>query len=306
MAKRGAAPLCSTSQLRTLVGVCLWGACYFALLGGRHPSAAWHVESEPAAGATDYMRVMTQFEEQVGGPMQFATRAPELKPLEQRYQDALMLVDSPKSSHRREDRAHEERERRALEAAVEAERTRHALALEASQQQLSASGRVNAALGALLEKVRPGQLLGAAAQPYGQLEAAESAWGPRESAYHRLWSERLGLPLVVHHTWKSTRIPQGLLPQVQTWRGVRGWRHVLHTDADNMELVRTRYPRLLPLYSRLSPIQQADVARMLIMHAYGGVYVDLDMQRIRPLEVLLHRLREAGAGVVLGAEPAEH
>ena len=62
-----------------------------------------------------------------------------------------------------------------------------------------------------------------------------------------------------------------------------GW-----TDADNLALVDTHYPELSALYRRYPyAIQRVDMIRYLILHRYGGVYVDLDMECFRCIEDLL-------------------
>ena len=60
------------------------------------------------------------------------------------------------------------------------------------------------------------------------------------------------------------------------------------TDADNLELVRAHYRQFYDFYRQLAPpIKQADFARFLYMHRFGGVYVDLDFVCLKNLEPLL-------------------
>ena len=46
--------------------------------------------------------------------------------------------------------------------------------------------------------------------------------------------------------------------------------------------VRSQYEWFLPVFLELSPVQRADVARLLYMHAYGGVYAGAVPPRAPP------------------------
>jgi hypothetical protein len=72
----------------------------------------------------------------------------------------------------------------------------------------------------------------------------------------------------------------------ETWRrDYPEWTYVLWTDVDNRRLVEQHYPSLLPTYLALpKEIYRADMVRPLYLHAFGGIYVDLDTDSIRPLQ----------------------
>ena len=55
--------------------------------------------------------------------------------------------------------------------------------------------------------------------------------------------------------------------------------HVRWSDADNRALVAARYPHLLAMYDSLFlTVQKTDVARLLYLHAFGGLYADADYE----------------------------
>ena len=57
------------------------------------------------------------------------------------------------------------------------------------------------------------------------------------------------------------------------------------TDADNRALIENDYPWFLPTYDAYDvPIKRADAARYFILHKFGGIYADLDMACLRPLD----------------------
>ena len=106
------------------------------------------------------------------------------------------------------------------------------------------------------------------------------SWRPLDA------SAALPIPRVVHQTWPSRELPAKLASFVRSWHRLQPhWGYRLHTDSDNQELVKSRYEWLWPHYAAMTSIQQADVARLLYMHAFGGVYADLDVELLQPLHL---------------------
>jgi len=63
------------------------------------------------------------------------------------------------------------------------------------------------------------------------------------------------------------------------------WEYVLWTDEDNLELVKTRFPEWLETYQSLPKnIFRVDMVRNFYMYAFGGVYADLDLEPLKPIE----------------------
>ena len=99
------------------------------------------------------------------------------------------------------------------------------------------------------------------------------------------------IPRIIHQSWKDENIPFDVYQRcwVESWAAMHpGWQRMFWTDADNLELVRVHYPQFHDFYRELTPpIKQADFARFLYLHHFGGVYVDLDFVCLRNLEPLL-------------------
>ncbi|KAJ3330023.1 hypothetical protein HDU76_006646 [Blyttiomyces sp. JEL0837] len=66
---------------------------------------------------------------------------------------------------------------------------------------------------------------------------------------------------------------------------------IIHTKEDCDELVSSKYAWLQDIYEEMSPIEQADLLRLLVVHAYGGIYADLD---VYPSTNFTNTLMEAG------------
>lgn len=63
---------------------------------------------------------------------------------------------------------------------------------------------------------------------------------------------------------------------------------LLWTDADVDEWIATNYPWFLEVFRGYRhPVQRADAFRYFVLHAYGGVYADLDYELMLPLDSFL-------------------
>ncbi|TPX34705.1 hypothetical protein SmJEL517_g02673 [Synchytrium microbalum] len=66
------------------------------------------------------------------------------------------------------------------------------------------------------------------------------------------------------------------------------WEYRLWTDEDNDRIVHEHYVWFLPTYKSFKkPILKVDSVRYMYMHRYGGVYADLDVECLRPMDSLL-------------------
>ena len=113
-----------------------------------------------------------------------------------------------------------------------------------------------------------------------------------------------GVPKILHQSWSGCQLKANHAGWRETCARMHpDWQLVLWTDADNRELVRTRAPWLLKTYDAYDkPIKRADAVRLLYLHTFGGVYLDLDHACLRPLSAL--GLNNTSAAMV-GADDAD-
>lgn len=94
------------------------------------------------------------------------------------------------------------------------------------------------------------------------------------------------IPRVLHHIWVGPPMPDRLAPYVQSWRDLHpAWEHVMWTGfdwLDNQHLYDTA-ERITAHVGQL----RADLARYEVLYKHGGVYVDCDMEALRPIDALL-------------------
>eukprot|EP00039_Didymoeca_costata_P020503 m.341483 g.341483 ORF g.341483 m.341483 type:complete len:322 (-) comp20145_c0_seq1:34-999(-) len=122
-------------------------------------------------------------------------------------------------------------------------------------------------------------------------------WVPRTKVYPPQYDPceksslpcRLHIPKIIHQTYKTAELPAAWKDSPALWKKFHpGWEYKLWTDVDNRKLIEDDYPWFLRQYDAYPhPIQRADAVRYFILHKYGGVYVDMDVQPIRNIEPML-------------------
>lgn len=96
----------------------------------------------------------------------------------------------------------------------------------------------------------------------------------------------------VHQIWfqGADRAPERYAAKRYSWHHHHPrWRHRVWDARTIGRLIDKHYPQYRTWYHTALPlmIQQIDVAKVFIMHRYGGVYADMDSQALRPLDPLL-------------------
>lgn len=110
------------------------------------------------------------------------------------------------------------------------------------------------------------------------------------------------IPKRLHFTWKTTALPRPMQAYYDAWRRLHpGWDVRLWTDDSMRAFVAEAYPDFLPVYdSYPKMIQRADAFRYLVLGRLGGIYADLDVEPLQPVDDLLQY------AAFLGIEPLEH
>ena len=111
------------------------------------------------------------------------------------------------------------------------------------------------------------------------------------------------IPRIFHQTWDSETIPKQFMPWIRSWTQHHPqWQYWFWTPDDVRCLLRQRYPDFLHLYDKYpTMLQRADVMRYFVLYTFGGVYADLDMQCLKPIDPLLFN-----RSCVFSEEPYEH
>ncbi|POR32465.1 Glycosyltransferase, DXD sugar-binding region [Tolypocladium paradoxum] len=93
-----------------------------------------------------------------------------------------------------------------------------------------------------------------------------------------------GIPNIVHQVWKTADVrtySTDVKASHESWKAMLeplNYTVKLWTDDDVLQLVKSKYAWLLLTYEGYPQnIQRADVARLVVVHAQGGMYADLDV-----------------------------
>ena len=107
---------------------------------------------------------------------------------------------------------------------------------------------------------------------------------PRSASH----DDTIKIPKIIMQTWKTQNVPlHWRASQESIQRLMPDWQYVLMTDKDNREFVKTHFPDFLPYYDRFEyPIQRADAVRYCWLAIHGGIYLDLDIELLKPLDPL--------------------
>lgn len=100
---------------------------------------------------------------------------------------------------------------------------------------------------------------------------------------------------IIHQTWKAAdNIPRQKYPEAwqESWSGLHPeWEYRFWTDGDNLDLVETHYPEFLAGYRKIGVgVIKSDIARVLYLHRFGGMYADMDFACLRPFDDLVKAL----------------
>lgn len=107
-----------------------------------------------------------------------------------------------------------------------------------------------------------------------------------------------GYPRLLHHIWIqfNPSKPRGLsdkqLRMVASWRHFNpNWLQVMWDDA-MIERLMQLYPKWYSVYHSLEhPVQKVDMARLVILWRFGGLYADVDMLCLKPIDTEISRLK---------------
>jgi mannosyltransferase OCH1-like enzyme len=111
------------------------------------------------------------------------------------------------------------------------------------------------------------------------------------------------IPTHLHQTWKTHEVHPVFQHYYQSWsKNHPSWTRQIWSDQDNRNLVEVKFPELLSFYDQLShTILRVDVVRYLILYQHGGVYADMDIESLQPMDALL----KENTKVLLGFESYE-
>jgi mannosyltransferase OCH1-like enzyme len=102
--------------------------------------------------------------------------------------------------------------------------------------------------------------------------------------------QRMKIPRIIHQIYEDPAgPPDDLLSIAETWKEkMPDWEYRFWGKKEMEDFMENEFPDFLPTYrGYLFNVQRWDAIRYLILYKIGGLYVDLDYECIRPLDVLM-------------------
>jgi mannosyltransferase OCH1-like enzyme len=121
---------------------------------------------------------------------------------------------------------------------------------------------------------------------YSPILRAMKAWKDSRAS-----KESTTVPKIMHQSWRTKELPLKFRKWSDTCKLMHPeWTHILWTDEDNRQMVADFFPYFLPIYDNFpAGIFRADVVRYMYMYLFGGVYIDLDTDCLRPYDEIFNR-----------------
>ena len=97
------------------------------------------------------------------------------------------------------------------------------------------------------------------------------------------------IPRRLHQTYLDTNIPNNYHEHIKSWiENHPDWEYYFWTDRDGERLIRERYPQYAAMFASYQhPLMKSDAIRYFVLHQFGGVYADMDVRSLKPIEPFL-------------------
>ncbi|WAR31133.1 SUR1-like protein [Mya arenaria] len=116
-----------------------------------------------------------------------------------------------------------------------------------------------------------------------------------EAEFPSVPSAEIRIPHMIHQIWIDPKnkkagvtVPTVFVPKIRSMMKFHsGWKYTFWTHTHGKNLIKKKYPKLLKVYNRAhEAVTKADLLRYVVIHEYGGVYVDLDVTCLRNINIV--------------------
>ena len=99
------------------------------------------------------------------------------------------------------------------------------------------------------------------------------------------------IPKIIHQTWKDKNLPPIIYKVVSeniSFFKMNGYELMFWTDEMILKLISDEYPNFYNIYKLArTGVQKGDIARILLVYHYGGIYIDLDVLVLKDFAEIL-------------------
>ncbi len=116
----------------------------------------------------------------------------------------------------------------------------------------------------------------------------------------------MAIPKIIHQTYKSEDVPWKYGRYRENLIALHpGWEYKFYDDEACRDTVSRFFPMFLPIYDRALTVQKTDIFRIVAVYAFGGFYVDMDIECLSPIDDLCEFRCVFGEESTLTEEDAE-
>lgn len=111
------------------------------------------------------------------------------------------------------------------------------------------------------------------------------------------------IPKIIHQIQITADIPERFARYMDGWdRHNPGWKRILWSERELLDFVAEHYPDFLPIYCNYpEAVMRTDAGRYLLLHHFGGIYVDIDCECLASFDRFAREDR-----IVMCREPEQH
>ena len=112
------------------------------------------------------------------------------------------------------------------------------------------------------------------------------------------------IPHIIHQIWSNENVPSIFEKPMRSFVSNNPtWEYRFWTYSSGRNFLLKYHSYLVDIYDKFdsNDVKKSDLLRMAIIYEYGGVYVDLDMKNLRPLNITTVKY-----ACILPTEPFEH
>ena len=101
----------------------------------------------------------------------------------------------------------------------------------------------------------------------------------------------MGVPRIIHQIWihhDDIPLHKYNIKHIQSWKNNHpNWKYKLWSMSDCDELIEKHFPRIKPQYDAGHYVVKADICRIAVLIAHGGIYADLDTECFKTFDTLV-------------------
>ncbi len=100
------------------------------------------------------------------------------------------------------------------------------------------------------------------------------------------------IPHIFHQHWDTYNVPRRFRKWIKSWVVKHPkWEYWFWTPKEVRQLLYRYYPQYLQIYDNYPKmLNRADVMRYFVLYKYGGIYLDLDMECVKPIDSWTYQL----------------